>query len=353
MSYSKNCDICGQKISMRKMQHGQYVAFDFSTDIPHEHHKKNKIKVLSTKNKTNKKNQDVWSGDDDDVLEELYEKGKTIKQLSNYFNVDENFIIAKLNKLGIDDLAYKSTISIKKNYINKDDEYLYDLAINQLQTEQYISTNFLRKKYSIGYKKAKRIIDKIEEKGFISAADDQGRRRIFTPSLKKQRFHNDKSFDANTKSTANPALFNLYLGEAIGDSKVIKIDYINDNGKSIFSDFFPIRKIRDNKAETIEVYSNLNKQYQIIYYEKIKRIQIYLDRNFRRKNIKPIVKNSFETEKKIKNNDNKINKPNNENQKDNSFTPTHSNDFFNDDTWWYAPIIFIILLFFIVIYLVS
>ena len=42
MSYIKNCKTCGQKISLREMQRGQWVAFDANTDIPHKHNKKNK-----------------------------------------------------------------------------------------------------------------------------------------------------------------------------------------------------------------------------------------------------------------------------------------------------------------------
>lgn len=39
MSYIKNCTKCGQKISLREMSHGQWVAFDASTDKPHKHGK--------------------------------------------------------------------------------------------------------------------------------------------------------------------------------------------------------------------------------------------------------------------------------------------------------------------------
>ena len=38
MSYIRRCNICGQRISMREMPAGQWVAFDPSTDHPHEHY---------------------------------------------------------------------------------------------------------------------------------------------------------------------------------------------------------------------------------------------------------------------------------------------------------------------------
>ena len=42
MSYVKNCNICGQRISLREMQNGQWVAFEVHTDQVHKHNKKSK-----------------------------------------------------------------------------------------------------------------------------------------------------------------------------------------------------------------------------------------------------------------------------------------------------------------------
>ena len=39
MSYIKNCSKCGERISLREMAHGQWVAFDANTDRPHKHGK--------------------------------------------------------------------------------------------------------------------------------------------------------------------------------------------------------------------------------------------------------------------------------------------------------------------------
>ena len=45
MSYIKNCTKCGQKISLREMSHGQWVAFDANTDKPHKHGKGSREKA--------------------------------------------------------------------------------------------------------------------------------------------------------------------------------------------------------------------------------------------------------------------------------------------------------------------
>ena len=44
MSYIKNCKVCGEKISLREMSHGQWVAFDANTDKPHKHSKRSRQK---------------------------------------------------------------------------------------------------------------------------------------------------------------------------------------------------------------------------------------------------------------------------------------------------------------------
>ena len=42
MAYIRPCNSCGQRISMREMPHGQWVAFDASTETPHKCGRKTK-----------------------------------------------------------------------------------------------------------------------------------------------------------------------------------------------------------------------------------------------------------------------------------------------------------------------
>lgn len=56
MSYIRNCNVCGARISMREMSQGQWVAFDVGSDEPHEHGVAGRKsgRVVVKKNKTNK-----------------------------------------------------------------------------------------------------------------------------------------------------------------------------------------------------------------------------------------------------------------------------------------------------------
>ena len=70
MAYTRDCKTCGQRISLRQMPDGQWVAFDVSTQNPHQHGRQTtgEDKNIYTKKTSQTKN--VWSGDDDDMLED-------------------------------------------------------------------------------------------------------------------------------------------------------------------------------------------------------------------------------------------------------------------------------------------
>ncbi len=52
MSLIRECRICGQRVSFRKMPHGKYVCFDVNTNNKHIHSKSevNKFKKIEDKN---------------------------------------------------------------------------------------------------------------------------------------------------------------------------------------------------------------------------------------------------------------------------------------------------------------
>ena len=61
---------------------------------------------------------------------------------------------------------------------NGDRDELYDQALNIIKTEGKASTSFLQRKLQIGYNRAARIIDMMEEKGIVSKANHVGKREV-------------------------------------------------------------------------------------------------------------------------------------------------------------------------------
>ena len=82
MSLIRECRICGQRVSFRKMPHGKYVCFDVKTNNKHMHSKSevNKFKKIEDKNQ---KAIEI-KNDDKETLQALH---MMIKKVSN--NLDQ------------------------------------------------------------------------------------------------------------------------------------------------------------------------------------------------------------------------------------------------------------------------
>ena len=59
-----------------------------------------------------------------------------------------------------------------------DEDELYSQAVNIIKSEGKASTSFLQRKLQIGYNRAARIIDMMEEKGIVSKANHVGKREV-------------------------------------------------------------------------------------------------------------------------------------------------------------------------------
>jgi len=61
---------------------------------------------------------------------------------------------------------------------NENKDQLYDEAVKLVKLERKASTSFLQRKLQVGYNRAARIIDKMEEEGIVSQANHVGKREI-------------------------------------------------------------------------------------------------------------------------------------------------------------------------------
>jgi len=134
MAYIRPCNKCSQRISMREMRAGQWVAFDASTDKPHKCGKKNKedpnIKELAKQKNKDQEPDNIDLGyeleidKDIEVLEkrleniksEQEEKRKIEKEerLRN-INIEQEKIIQKQNH-NVESVPEQKEIISKPNY---------------------------------------------------------------------------------------------------------------------------------------------------------------------------------------------------------------------------------------------
>tara|TARA_B100000989_G_scaffold275633_1_gene235332 strand:- start:339 stop:689 length:351 start_codon:yes stop_codon:yes gene_type:complete len=70
----------------------------------------------------------------------------------------------------------KEVKDISKGIEDKDD--LYRTAVEIVKSEKKASTSFLQRKLQIGYNRAARIIDMMEEEGIVSKANHVGKRDV-------------------------------------------------------------------------------------------------------------------------------------------------------------------------------
>ena len=65
----------------------------------------------------------------------------------------------------------------KKTTDNESEDELFSQAREIVQSTQYASTSYLQRKLRIGYNRAARLMDELEEKGIISAYDPDKKTR--------------------------------------------------------------------------------------------------------------------------------------------------------------------------------
>ena len=61
------------------------------------------------------------------------------------------------------------------------DDALYDQAVQVVLRDRKVSTSYIQRKLGIGYNKAARLVEQMEEQGLVSAANHVGKREILVP----------------------------------------------------------------------------------------------------------------------------------------------------------------------------
>ena len=89
-----------------------------------------------------------------------------------------SFIRAQGNPDYIEDIITKQNDSVEDLTLNSEQDELYQSALKIIKTEKKASTSFLQRKLQIGYNRAARIIEKMEENGLVSKANHVGKREV-------------------------------------------------------------------------------------------------------------------------------------------------------------------------------
>ena len=61
------------------------------------------------------------------------------------------------------------------------EDALYDQAVQVVLRDRKVSTSYIQRKLGIGYNKAARLVEQMEEEGLVSPANHVGKREILVP----------------------------------------------------------------------------------------------------------------------------------------------------------------------------
>ena len=89
-----------------------------------------------------------------------------------------SFLRAQGNPDYIEEITQQKKSETNDGNINDSDDDLYQTAIQIVKTEKKASTSFLQRKLQIGYNRAARMIDQMEENGIVSKANHTGKREV-------------------------------------------------------------------------------------------------------------------------------------------------------------------------------
>ena len=78
----------------------------------------------------------------------------------------------------IDEITIDNKAESSEYFSSDDEDNLYQKAVEIIKSEGKASTSFLQRKLQIGYNRAARIIDMMEEKGIVSKANHVGKREV-------------------------------------------------------------------------------------------------------------------------------------------------------------------------------
>tara|TARA_Y100001970_G_scaffold215154_1_gene263134 strand:- start:2916 stop:4970 length:2055 start_codon:yes stop_codon:yes gene_type:complete len=89
-----------------------------------------------------------------------------------------SFLRSQGNPDYVEEITMVQDSNMADSELNEGQDELYESALKIVQTEKKASTSFLQRKLQIGYNRAARIIDQMENNGIVSKANHTGKREV-------------------------------------------------------------------------------------------------------------------------------------------------------------------------------
>ena len=99
-------------------------------------------------------------------------------ELIKFANEEKEVPFAVFKPTGVGRFEIWEKMTAKVSLSDEEKDELYEMALKIVKTEKKASTSFLQRKLQIGYNRAARIIDQMEDNGIVSKANHVGKREV-------------------------------------------------------------------------------------------------------------------------------------------------------------------------------
>jgi S-DNA-T family DNA segregation ATPase FtsK/SpoIIIE len=111
-------------------------------------------------------------------LQGVYVSDKEVEDLVNFWTEDR---FKDIDRELFDDLLEEAKEAVEKQEASADDDPIMEKAVNLAREHRTISTSMLQRRLRIGYPRAARLMDDLEERGVVSPSEGSGSRKVLLP----------------------------------------------------------------------------------------------------------------------------------------------------------------------------
>ncbi|MCH7787068.1 MAG: DNA translocase FtsK, partial [Chloroflexi bacterium] len=111
-------------------------------------------------------------------LQGVFVSDKEVEDVVNFWTQDR---FEGIDREMFDNLLKEAKAAVEKEASTSDDDPIMEKALSLARDHRTISTSMLQRRLRIGYPRAARLMDDLEERGFVAPAEGTGSRKVLLP----------------------------------------------------------------------------------------------------------------------------------------------------------------------------
>jgi S-DNA-T family DNA segregation ATPase FtsK/SpoIIIE len=111
-------------------------------------------------------------------LQGVFVSDKEVEDVVNFWTQDR---FEGIDREMFDNLLKEAKAAVEKEETSSNDDPIMEQALSLAREHRTISTSMLQRRLRIGYPRAARLMDDLEERGFVAPAEGSGSRQVLLP----------------------------------------------------------------------------------------------------------------------------------------------------------------------------